>query len=178
MRKMLDPWSNFNLFLQPFCSESGSENVLFRYGNCRANLQFYTAMFHIWFIWMVCSSSETSVTDPGCLSRIPDPNLSIPDPGYRSKRFWILDPLSVSKNLIIFFTQKMFLSSKKYDPGCPSRIPDHDFLPIPDPGSRCQKGAGTRIRICNTEWNYLWRYVTAPVYEEQNEDSIGISIHL
>jgi hypothetical protein len=45
-----------------------------------------------------------------------------------------------------------FLSSRKYDPGCSSRIPDPDadFLPIPDPGSRGQKGTGSRIRIRNT----------------------------
>jgi hypothetical protein len=28
--------------------------------------------------------------------------------------------------------------------------PDLDFLPIPDPGSRDQKGTGSRIRISNT----------------------------
>jgi hypothetical protein len=28
--------------------------------------------------------------------------------------------------------------------------PDLDFLPIPDPGSRGQKGTGSRIRIRNT----------------------------
>ncbi len=32
----------------------------------------------------------SSVADPGCLSRIPDPNFSIQDPG--SKKFWIPDP--------------------------------------------------------------------------------------
>jgi hypothetical protein len=32
-----------------------------------------------------------SVADPGCLSRIPDPHFSIPDPGSRSKRFRIPD---------------------------------------------------------------------------------------
>jgi hypothetical protein len=34
--------------------------------------------------------------------------------------------------------------------------PDSDFLPIPDPGSRGQKGTGSRIRIHNTagpHWN-------------------------
>jgi hypothetical protein len=28
--------------------------------------------------------------------------------------------------------------------------PDPDFLPIPDPGSRGQKGTGSRIRIHHT----------------------------
>jgi hypothetical protein len=50
--------------------------------------------------------------------------------------------------------KKWFLSSKKYDPGCSSRIPDPDadFLPsrIPDAGSRGQKGTKSRIRIRNT----------------------------
>jgi hypothetical protein len=36
-------------------------------------------------------------------------------------------------------------------PGSGSRDPDYDFLPIPDPGSRGQKGTGSRIRIRNTE---------------------------
>jgi hypothetical protein len=41
--------------------------------------------------------------------QIPDPDFSIPDPG------------SASKNLSILI-QKVFLSSRKYDPGCSSRI--------------------------------------------------------
>jgi hypothetical protein len=71
----------------------------------------------------------TSVADPGCLSRIPDPG-------------------SASKNLSILTKIKWFLSSRKYNPGCSSRIPDPDadFLPIPDPGSRGQKGTGSRTR--------------------------------
>ncbi len=36
----------------------------------------------------------TSVTDPGCLSRILDPNFSIPDPGSKVKK--IPDPGSAS----------------------------------------------------------------------------------
>jgi hypothetical protein len=41
----------------------------------------------------------------------------------------------------------LFLSSRKYDPSCSSRIPDPnaDFLPIPDPGSKGQKGTGSQI---------------------------------
>jgi hypothetical protein len=53
---------------------------------------------------------------------------------------------SASKNLSILTQKKpkkWFLSSRKYDPGCSSRIPgcssripdpNADFLPIPDPG--------------------------------------------
>jgi hypothetical protein len=64
--------------------------------------------------------------------------VSIPDPGSLSKNLSILTPKKA---------KKWFLCSKKYDPGCSSRIPDPDadFLPsriqgskrhpIPDPGS-------------------------------------------
>jgi hypothetical protein len=50
---------------------------------------------------------------------------------------FIPDPGSASKNLsTVFNPKKWFLSSREYDPGCSSRIPDPDadFLPIPDPG--------------------------------------------
>ena len=53
-----------------------------------------------------------SVANPGCLSRIRI--FSIPDPG--SKRF--PDPHKEFK----YFNLKYFLSSRKYDPGCSSRI--------------------------------------------------------
>jgi hypothetical protein len=63
------------------------------------------------------------------------------------------------KEVKYFNPQKWFLSSRKYDPGCSSRIwildPDPDFLPIPDPGSRGQKGTGSGIRIRNTGINDL-----------------------
>jgi hypothetical protein len=71
---------------------------------------------------------------------------SIPDLGseffpsrIRIKEFKYLNP------------KKWFLSvsSRKNDPGCSSRIRILTFLSIPDPGSRCQKGTGSRIR--NTE---------------------------
>jgi hypothetical protein len=49
----------------------------------------------------------------------------------------------------------MVLSSKKYDPGCSSRIPDPDadFLPsrIPDPEVKKAPNPGSRIRIRNTD---------------------------
>ncbi len=91
---------------------------------------------------------SSSVADPGCLSRIPDPRFF--HPGSRIRTVSIPDPGSSSKNLSILIpkkAKKWFLSSKKCDPGCSSRIPDPDadFLtsripgskkhPIPDPGS-------------------------------------------
>ncbi len=78
----------------------------------------------------------SSVADPGCLSRIPDPTFF--HPGSRIRTVSIPDPGSSSKNLSKKSQKKWFLSSKKYDPGCSSRIPDPDadFLPsrIPEPG--------------------------------------------
>ena len=90
----------------------------------------------------------SSVADSGSLSRIrlfsiPDPNCLHPSSRIRIKEFKYFNPKK---------TKKWFLSSGKYDPGCSSRIPDPyaDFLPIPDPGSRGQKGTGSWIRIRNT----------------------------
>jgi hypothetical protein len=67
----------------------------------------------------------------------------IPDPGsefcpYRiqgQKDFGIPDP--DLQNLSIL-TQKLFLSSRKYDPGCSSRIRILIFLPILDPGVKVE----------------------------------------
>jgi hypothetical protein len=78
-----------------------------------------------------CGGSAMFIPDPGSVffpSRIR--TVSIPDPG------------SASKNLSVLTPKKWFLSSRKYDPGC--------YLPISDPGSRCQKSTGSRIRIRNT----------------------------
>jgi hypothetical protein len=75
---------------------------------------------------------------------IPDPGsdfFSIPDPGSSSKNLSILTPTKA---------KKWFLSSKKYDPGCSSQIPDPeaDLLPsrIPDPGVKKAPNPGSRIR--------------------------------
>ncbi len=75
------------------------------------------------------------ILDPGSdffPSRIPDPNCLHPGSRILIKEFMYFNPQTNPK--------KLFLSSKKYDPGCSSRIPDpdSDFLPIPDPGSRIQ----------------------------------------
>jgi hypothetical protein len=84
---------------------------------------------------------------------IPDPNFSIPNPG--SKRFLIPDPHQ-HQRINVFLTKKLFLSSRKYGPGCSPRIqipdPDLDFIPIPDPGSRVQKDTESQIRIRNTDF--------------------------
>ncbi len=121
------------------------------------------------------SSVTSSVEDPGCLSRIADPDFypsRIPDPKTatkerdekkifvipfyvatnftklkiilvlkcRRKKFW-----QIFKELYNFLPKKSSLSSHKYGFGI--RDPEK---PIPDPGSRGQKGSGCRIRIRNT----------------------------
>jgi hypothetical protein len=79
---------------------------------------------------------DGSVADSGCLSRIR--LFSIPDPGSELSPSRIPNPRSSSKNLSILTPKnpkKWFLSSKKYDPGCSSRIRMLTFYPsrIPDP---------------------------------------------
>ncbi len=98
-----------------------------------------------WFEKAIRAGAVTSsVAEPGCWSRIR--LFSILDPGsrIRIKEFKYFNPKK---------TKKWFLSSKKYDPGCSSRIPDPDadFLPIPDPGCRGQKGTRSRIRNTGDE---------------------------
>jgi hypothetical protein len=104
-----------------------------------------------------------SVADPGCLSRIQDPDQIFFQPGSRIRTVSISDPGSSSKNLSILTAKrakKWFLSSKKYDPGCSTRISDPyaDFLPswIPDPGVKKVPNPGSRIRIRNTAGNIDW----------------------
>jgi hypothetical protein len=82
---------------------------------------------------------------------------SIPDPG---SELSIPDPGSTSKNLSIFNPKKWFLSSRKYDPGCSSRIPDPDadFLSIPDPRSRIQRSKRHRIPDPDPQHWILWIY--------------------
>jgi hypothetical protein len=78
-------------------------------------------------------------------------------PGYRI-RLSIRDPESeffpsqICIKELSILPKNMFLSSRKYDPGCSSWIPDPDpgFLPIPDPGSRGKKSTGSRIRTRKT----------------------------
>jgi hypothetical protein len=82
-----------------------------------------------------------SVADPGCVSRIRI--FSILDPGSE-----FFHPGSASNNSSILAPKNWFLSSRKYDTGCSSRIR------IPDPRSRGQKGSGSRIRIRNSAGIY------------------------
>ncbi len=98
-----------------------------------ANLAWKFPVFLIWDVY------PGSVCFP---SRIQDSGSKffptwIPDPRFKFFPSRILDPGCISKNLSILTQKNWFLSSKKYDPGFPSRIQipdlDADFLPIPDP---------------------------------------------
>jgi hypothetical protein len=93
---------------------------------------------------MQCGGSGMFIPDPGSdffPSRIPDPNCLHPGSRILIKEFKYFNPKK---------SKKWFLSSKKYDLGCSSRIPDPDadFLPsrIPDPGIKKAPNPGSRIR--------------------------------
>ncbi len=81
---------------------------------------------------------NTSVADPGCLSLIPDPN-------FFHSAFEFFDPRSASKNISIL-TQKFVSKLSEISSGLFTPDLDPYFLPIPDPGSRGQKGTWSRIR--------------------------------
>jgi hypothetical protein len=122
-----------------------------------------------------------SVADPGCLSRIPDPDFypsRIPDPGSKNsnkkegckkkfchtflcshkclkiENYFSFEVLKkkfgpIFKEIWNFLPKKLSLSSQKYgfgirDPGSGKKL-------FPDPGSRGQKGTGSRIRIRNID---------------------------
>ncbi len=95
-------------------------------------------------IFTQCCGSGMFIPDPGSdffPSRIR--TVSIPDPGSASKDLSILTPEK---------PKKWFLSSRKYDPGCSSRIRMLTFYPsrIPDPGVKKAPDPGSRIRIRKT----------------------------
>ncbi len=132
-----------------------------------------------------CCGSGTFIPDPGSdffPSRIR--TVSIPDPGSSSKNWSISTPKKA---------KKWFFSSKKYDPGCSSRIRMLTFShpgsriqgskrhPIPDPGS----GSATLVQIrtmyhqnktetlanCNKQEPYITRDV--PAYKTSEDVQWG-----
>ncbi len=90
---------------------------------------------------------SNSAEDPRCLSRIPDPNFSIPDPGFRVKRQRIPDP-DLQQRILLFLTKNWYLAlvNTKYYPECLSRIRIFSY-----PGSSGQKNTGPRIRNAATK---------------------------
>jgi hypothetical protein len=101
---------------------------------------------------LVLSIRSFSVADPGCSSRFP--NLNFFHPG------------SALKNLSILSPKKWFLSSRKYDGlGCSFRvrIPDPDFLPIPDQGG----SKGHRIADPDSQhWDWEKTLIFRKVYKK------------
>ncbi len=91
-----------------------------------------------------CGYPKPSVADPGCSSRIPDSNFSIPDTG--SKRFPDPGSASAAKSLSTL-TQKIVSTSEIWF-GMFIPDPDLDFLLIPD--AEVKKSTESRIRIRNT----------------------------
>ncbi len=88
--------------------------------------------------------------DPGCLSRVLDPNFFYP----RSRIQVQKDSGSAStwKEFKYFIPKNLFLSSRKYDPGCSYRIRISWFFTYHGSwiqGSKCSRA---RIRIRNTAW--------------------------
>ncbi len=86
-----------------------------------------------------------SIADPGCWSRIRI--FSIPAPG------------SASNNLMIRTQKHGFLSSRKYDPGCSSRIQILIFYPsrIPDVGvKKAPKGKANKRRCHEIPLSLTW----------------------
>jgi hypothetical protein len=79
--------------------------------------------------------TKNNVVDPGCLTRIW--LFSISDPGFE------LSPSRICIKEFKYCSPKIWVpSSRKYDPGCPSRI----LFTHPDSGSRGQKCTASRIR--------------------------------
>jgi hypothetical protein len=69
------------------------------------------------------------------------------DPGFE-----FFHPGSASNLSTYFNSKKWFLSARKYDPGCSSRIRDPDILHIPDPGVKKapdpESGSATLFSCC------------------------------
>jgi hypothetical protein len=112
------------LLHHPFSSTSSASYTLFPFAVSRKERKIGKFL-----------TLSSKVADPGCSSRIPDLNFSIPDPGQN-------DPgsRSASQNLSIFNQKNC---SRKNDLGCSSRIriqlfsiPDPGVKKVPDPGSR------------------------------------------
>ncbi len=142
-------------------------------GSCGVTANEYSCSYHVtwspnklWISNSICNLCQvgtgTSCTTspppfrqpcriPSCLLII---SVAFRDvyPGSLIRIFFIPDPGSASKNLTYLSTyfnpkNRKFLSSRKYDPGCSSRIripdPDPDFLPIPDFGVRKEPDPGS-----------------------------------
>ncbi len=85
------------------------------------------------------------VADPGCLSRIPDPNFSIPDSWFKVKN--IPDPGPIS----VFLTHKIVSKLSEIWSWMFIPDPDLDLWHVPDPGVK--KASDPRYGFQNKEEN-------------------------
>jgi hypothetical protein len=89
--------------------------------------------------WRIRDVNSGSNFFPSRIRLFSIPDLNCLNPGSSSKSLSILTPKKA---------KKWFLSSKKYDPSCSSRI---RMLTFSLPGSRGQKSTQSGIRIRNTD---------------------------
>ncbi len=133
----------------------------------------YTNEMEKYFRFYQCCGSGMFIPDPGSWfspSRIPDPKIATKERGGKN---FVIKLFSVAtfftklniilflkcwrkkfgpnfKELLKFLPKKLSLSSQKYGFGIRDPRSGIRKKPIPDPGSRGQKGTGSRIRIRNT----------------------------
>ncbi len=112
---------------------------------CRQDFQ----IIHLTLYTLTCS-----IADPGCLSRIR--LFSIPDPGSELSPYRIPDPHQRIKYFNPKSTEKWFLSSRKYYPGCSSRIPDPGVKKAPDPGSGSATLLTRARKFCSSSMRLGW----------------------
>ncbi len=131
-------WQPWAIFEATFCSRVGSCELLLN--------QLLAALSYCWnnFLqpWATVETTflyrYTQCCVSGILSRIPDPTFFHPGSEFLPSRIRI-------KEFKYFNPEIWSLSSRKYDPGCssririltfyPSRIPDPGLKKAPDPGS-------------------------------------------
>ncbi len=89
-------------------------------------------------------------------------------PGSRIRSFFHPGSRIRIEEFKYFNSKNCFLSSRKYDPGCSSRIPNPEFLPVPHPGSSGQKGTGTRIPDPDPHHRNYLVYVSVPMLKNKN----------
>ncbi len=73
------------------------------------------------------------------------------------KKIW-----AIFQRIIELIMQKIVITPQKYGFGIRDPRSGIRKKPIPDPGSRGQKGTGSRIQIRNTEYRYIYPWELAP----------------
>jgi hypothetical protein len=113
-----------------------------------------------------------SIPDPG--SRIPDPKTATKERGEKKHKIenYFNFELAVKKKIwanlqrIIELSTQTIVSSQKYGFGIRYPGSGENLFRIPDPGSKGQKGTGSRIRIRNTGNLSLSRLIYFNTYRD------------